>query len=254
MSVLGRLDLSGHVGLVTGGSRGIGAACCRLLAERGADVAVGCLASPDPAEGVVQAIAATGRRGIVVRGDVADPADAARIVRETVDGLGGLDLLVNNAGVLHRGGLGDESAQERERVLAVNLGGVFNCTQAALPHLRRRPGAIVNVSSIAGTTGDLTAAPSYGASKGGMNALTKSLARELGPAGIRVNAVAPHAIATDMSAEWSESQRRSIVATIPLGRTGAPADVAEVVAFLAAPAAAFVTGEIIDVNGGSWMD
>ena len=254
MSALGRLDLSGAVALVTGGGRGIGAACCRLLAERGADVAVGCLRAEQAAAAVLHAVHAAGRRGLVVRGDVADPADAGQMVAQAAAGLGGLDILVNNAGILHRGGLADESVADRERVLAVNLGGVFNCTEAALPHLRRRPGVIVNVSSIAGLTGDLTAAPSYGASKGGMNALTKSLAREFGPDGIRVNAVAPHAIATDMSAQWSDRKRRDIAATIPLGRIGDPVDVAEVVAFLAAPAAAFVTGEIIDVNGGSWMD
>jgi 3-oxoacyl-[acyl-carrier protein] reductase len=251
---LGRLDLSGMVALVTGGSRGIGAACCRLLAERGADVAVGYVGAQQAGAAVVADVRACGRRGVLVAGDVASPEDAARIVDETVAALGGLDILVNNAGILHRGDLGDESAAARARVIGVNLGGVFNCIEAALPRLRRRPGAIVNVSSIAGKTGDLTAAPSYGASKGAVNALTKSLAREFGPEGVRVNAVAPHAIATDMSAGWSAQRRREITATIPLGRIGEPADVAEAVAFLAAPAASFITGEIMDVNGGSWMD
>jgi 3-oxoacyl-[acyl-carrier protein] reductase len=251
---LGRLDLSGMVALVTGGSRGIGAACCELLAERGADVAVGCLHAEHAGAEVVTRVRAAGRRATLVAGDVASTRDVSRLVDDTVSALGGLDILVNNAGVLHRGDLSDESSDQRARVIGVNLEGVFNCVEAALPHLRRRPGAIVNVSSIAGKIGDLTAAPSYGASKGGVNALTKSLARQLGPAGIRVNAVAPHAIATDMSAAWSPERRRDIVATIPLGRVGEPVDVAEAVAFLAAPAAAFITGEIMDVNGGSWMD
>jgi 3-oxoacyl-[acyl-carrier protein] reductase len=117
----------------------------------------------------------------------------------------------------------------------------------------QRRGAIVNVSSIAGEVGDLTAAPSYGASKGGVNALTRSMARELAPDGIRVNAVAPHAIATELSAEWSPERRREIERSIPLGRLGTPQEVAAVVAFLASDLAAFVTGEIVDVNGGAWM-
>jgi 3-oxoacyl-[acyl-carrier protein] reductase len=134
-------------------------------------------------------------------------------------------VLVNNAGILRRGSLAQHSAAERDRVLRVNLGGTFNCIQAVLPVMRsQRPaGAIVNVSSIAGAAGDLTAAPSYGASKGGINALTKSMARELGPEGIHV------------------------------GRLGDPDEVAGVVAFLASDLAAFVTGEIVDVNGGAWM-
>jgi 3-oxoacyl-[acyl-carrier protein] reductase len=117
----------------------------------------------------------------------------------------------------------------------------------------QRRGTIVNVSSIAGAAGDLTAAPSYGASKGGINALTKSMARELGPEGIRVNAVAPHAIATELSAEWSPERRQAIERSIPLGRLGTPDEVAGVVAFLASDLAGFVTGEIVNVNGGAWM-
>jgi 3-oxoacyl-[acyl-carrier protein] reductase len=164
-------------------------------------------------------------------------------------------VLVNNAGILRRGSLAQHSAAERERVLRVNLGGTFNCIQAVLPVMRsQRPaGAIVNVSSIAGAAGDLTAAPSYGASKGGINALTKSMARELGPEGIRVDAVAPHAIAIEMSADWSPERRQAIERSIPLGRLGDLDEVAGVVAFLASDLAAFVTGEIVDVNGGAWM-
>jgi 3-oxoacyl-[acyl-carrier protein] reductase len=153
-----------------------------------------------------------------------------------------------------RGSLDDHPVADRDRVLQVNLGGTFNCLQAVLPVMRaQRRGTIVNVSSIAGEVGDLTAAPSYGASKGGVNALTRSMARELAPDGIRVNAVAPHAIATELSAEWSPERRREIERSIPLGRLGTPEEVAAVVAFLASDLAAFVTGEIVDVNGGAWM-
>ena len=144
-----------------------------------------------------------------------------------------------NAGILRRGTLADHSAAERDRVLGVNLGGTFNCIQAALPTMRaQRAGAIVNISSIAGAAGDLTAAPSYGASKGGVNALTKSMARELGPDGIRVNAVAPHAIATEMSADWPSERRREIERSIPLGRLGRPEDIADACVFLASDAGA----------------
>jgi 3-oxoacyl-[acyl-carrier protein] reductase len=192
--------------------------------------------------------------------DLRDPGGAGNWGRQRdrrghLAAFGGVHVLVNNAGILRRGSLAQHSAAERERVLRVNLGGTFNCIQAVLPVMRsQRPaGAIVNVSSIAGAAGDLTAAPSYGASKGGINALTKSMARELGPEGIRVDAVAPHAIAIEMSADWSPERRQAIERSIPLGRLGDLDEVAGVVAFLASDLAAFVTGEIVDVNGGAWM-
>jgi 3-oxoacyl-[acyl-carrier protein] reductase len=248
------LDLRDRVVLVTWGGRGIGAATSRTLARCGAQVAVNYLANRDRAVQVAEEITGAGGKALAVAADVADPDQVAAMVDEVLAAFGGLHVLVNNAGILRRGALAEHPPAERDRVLRVNLGGTFNCIQAVLPVMRaQRRGTIVNVSSIAGAAGDLTAAPSYGASKGGINALTKSMARELGPEGIRVNAVAPHAIATELSAEWSPERRQAIERSIPLGRLGAPDEVAGVVAFLASDLAGFVTGEIVNVNGGAWM-
>jgi 3-oxoacyl-[acyl-carrier protein] reductase len=247
------LDLRDRVALVTGGGRGIGAAVSRMLARCGARVAVSYHANRGRAVQVAEEVTAGGGKALAVAADVADHRQVAAMVDEVLAAFGGVHVLVNNAGILRRGTLDEHPVADRDRVIQVNLGGTFNCIQAVAPVMRaQRRGAIVNVSSIAGQVGDLTAAPSYGASKGGVNALTKSMARELAPWGIRVNAVAPHAIATELSAEWSPQRRREIERSIPLGRLGTPEEVAAVVAFLASDLAAFVTGEIVDVNGGAW--
>jgi 3-oxoacyl-[acyl-carrier protein] reductase len=245
--------LDGAVAVVTGGSRGIGAAVARRLAREGAAVVVNFKSAEESAKQVVEAIREDGGRAIDVHGDVGDVDQANSLVSRAVKEFDGLDVLVNNAGIIKRGTLIDHSVEDRNEVLRINLGGTFNTIQAALPHLKAARGSVVNVSSIAGRTGDLTAAPSYGASKGGVNALTRSLARELGPDGVRMNAVAPHAIATDMSSEWSEERRKEIESSIPLGRLGRSEEVAEAVVFLASPAASFITGTVLDVNGGYWM-
>jgi 3-oxoacyl-[acyl-carrier protein] reductase len=247
--------MEGRTALVTGGSRGIGAAICLTLARYGADVAVSFRTEASRADQVAACIGDLGRRAMTVACDVGDRSETFSMVERVRRTLGEVDILVNNAGIISRGRIGAHPPAERDEVLRVNLIGTFNCIEAVVPSMEaRRRGAIVNVSSIAGKAGDLTAAPSYGASKGGVNALTKSVARELASSGIRVNAVAPHAIETEMSAEWSAEQRRSIESSIPLGRLGTPEEVAEVVAFLASDAAGFITGEIVDVNGGHLMD
>jgi 3-oxoacyl-[acyl-carrier protein] reductase len=166
-----------------------------------------------------------------------------------------IDILVNNAGIIRRGTIESVTEEEWDRVIAVNLKGPFICSKAVVDIMKRQGyGKIVNVSSIAGKMGDITSAPGYGPSKAGLDALTKTLARQLAPYGIHVNGVAPHAIETEMSAEWSPEKRKSIVEAIPLKRLGKPEDVAEAVLFLASDAAAFITGEILDVNGGFLMD
>jgi 3-oxoacyl-[acyl-carrier protein] reductase len=166
-----------------------------------------------------------------------------------------LDILVNNAGIIRRGTIETVTEEEWDQVIRVNLKGTFNCCKAVVDIMKRqRKGKIINISSVAGKMGDITSAPGYGPSKAAINAFTKTLARQLAQYGINVNAVAPHAIETEMSAQWSEEKRKSIIEAIPLKRLGKPEDVAEAVLFLASDKASFITGEILDINGGFIMD
>ena len=248
------MRLEGKAALVTGGARGIGRAIALALAREGADVAV-CDIDLDGAKEVARQISALGRRALALKADISKREETKRMVEEIVARFGKIDILVNNAGIIRRGTFEEHTEEDWDRVIAVNLKGTFNCTKEVVPLMKeRRYGKIINISSVAGKIGDIASAPSYGASKGAINTFTKSLARELAPYGINVNAVAPHAIETEMSAEWSEEKRRQIVSQIPLGRLGKPEEVAEAVVFLASDGVAFITGEILDVNGGYLMD
>ncbi|MGU9979965.1 SDR family NAD(P)-dependent oxidoreductase [Phreatobacter sp. HK31-P] len=233
--------------IVTGGGHpaGIGQATARLLVEHGAKVIV---LDRDFAEPLLPA-GQVGRRV-----DIADPEACRAAVAEIAAAFGGLDILVNNAGIVAPTRIPDLTAEEFARMLEVNLIGTFNMTQAALPHLRqsRLSPAIVNLGSIAAQRGGgLLGGSHYAAAKGGVISFTKATARECGPLGIRANAVAPGIIETGMTeGKYDADRRRAICETIPLGRFGTAEDVARVILFLASPLAAYVTGTVVDVNGG----
>jgi 3-oxoacyl-[acyl-carrier protein] reductase len=243
------------VALVTGGSRGIGRAIVELLAARGNRVLFTYLRNEARANDVVNAVAEAGGEARAVCADVTDADSATMVVQAAIDAWGRLDVLVNNAGT-HLPGvtLADTPVSEWDRIIRTNLYGPFHLVQAVLPHMRaQRRGNIVNISS--NVTQRFPAA--YGAytiSKGALDTLTRVLSKEEGPNGIRVNAVAPGPIRTDMLAEslgGLDSERaKQFAASVPLGRTGAPSEIAEVVAFLVSESASYMTGQVVYVNGG----
>ena len=245
------IDLSGRAALVTGGSRGVGRATAMMFARAGADVGITCRSRAADAEATASAIRGMGRRALVLTGDLREPGTGERFVRTAQDELGQLDLLVANAGVwpAEPVPLAAVSEERWRTTLSVNLDGVFFLLRAALPRLRPG-GAVVLVSSTAGQRGEAGHAD-YAASKGALIALTKSLAVECAPA-VTVNCVAPGWIDTEMSAEaYAGGGRERINATIPLGRVASADDVAGPILFLCSPLARHITGEILNVNGGS---
>ena len=235
------------VALVTGASRGIGAAIAERLSGDGFSVAIGCISGREAAD----ARAARIGSAIVVQGDLADPGVPARLVSETVDHFGHLDVLVNNAGFARAGKLPDVSVADFDAQVAVNLRAPLLMMQAALPHLEACGGCVVNISSLNGSRMPSRGAPIYSATKAGLDILTRSFAADLGPRGIRVNAVAPGATRTDtFMANASEEVRDFFVGRTALGRLGEPEEVAAAVAFLVSDDARWITGQILNASGG----
>ena len=245
--------LDGKVALVTGGSRGIGRAIALLLGQEGADVAV-CARNVEAAGEVASEIEGLGRKCLVRACDVADAEQAGALIASTIEELGQLDILVNNAGVTRDNLLMRMKEEDWDEVLAINLKGAFNCARAAVrPMLKARGGRIVNITSVVGLQGNAGQA-NYAASKAGLIGLTKSLARELASRGITANAVAPGLVPeTGMTGELAAEVQQQMLSAVPLGRAGTPEDVAHAVAFLASEQAAYITGQVLAVDGGMVM-
>ncbi|ODP39031.1 SDR family NAD(P)-dependent oxidoreductase [Sphingomonas turrisvirgatae] len=241
-------DLAGKRALVTGGSRGIGAAIALALADKGADVALTFQNSPDRARAVVDSIEKLGRRAVAIQADSGDPVAVRQAVEEAVAALGGLDILVNNAGIALYNTIADFKVEDIDALFAVNVRGTIIATQAAIPHLGAG-GRVISIGSagaerIVGSPGTV-----YYMTKSALQSFTRGLAQELGPRDITANLVQPGSTDTDMNPADGESAdyQRSLT---PLGRFGSPADIAAAVTFLASPAARHITGTAITIDGG----
>jgi len=250
-------DVTGKVALVTGASSGIGRDAAKALAANGARVAVNFHSNAAGAEATRAEIVAAGGAAITVKADVAKASDVQALVERTVNEFGPIDILVNNAGSLvERLKILDLTEERWDEVIDLNLKSAFLCCRAVVASMmERKTGAIVSVSSIAGRTGGALGSIHYSTAKGGLITFTKGLAKELAPFGIRVNAISPGVIDTRYHEVFSTPEvMKSYVAGIPLGRVGTPAEVAEVICFLASDAASYLVGETIEINGGMFMD
>jgi 3-oxoacyl-[acyl-carrier protein] reductase len=247
---MGKLD--GKVALVTGGAQGIGKAIALRLAREGAQVTVSDI-NLEKAQETCREVESLGTKALAVGGSVADAKAAEAMVEKTVEAFGGLDILVNNAGITRDGVLLRMKEEDWDLVLSVNLKGAFHCTKAALRTLiKRKGGKIINIASVTGQMGN-AGQSNYAASKAGLIGFTKSVAREYASRNIQVNAVAPGFIDTAMSQAIPPKEREMLIRVIPMERLGTAEDIAGAVLFLASPASDYITGQVLNVNGGMYM-
>ena len=245
--------LKDKIVFVTGASRGIGKAIALEMAQNGADVAICYSSDGEAAEAVCTEIRALGRDAQAYRCDVSDYQQCSDTVKAAIAHFGKLDVLVNNAGITKDNFLLMMKEEEFDRVIATNLKGAFNMMKHAGAHfLKRKKGTIINIASVSGMMGNVGQA-NYAAAKAGLIGLTKTAARELAARGITCNAIAPGFITTDMTQQLTDKQRVAIIGTIPLKRMGQPEDIAHLAVFLASPLAAYITGEVIKVDGGIYI-
>ena len=248
------MKLKGKVALVTGAGRGIGKAAAILLAKEGANVVVNDVDLQSARE-TADEIRAMGCEALPIKADVSDKAQVRKMVGSIINAFKKIDILVNNAGIFSSVPLIDMTEDEWDKVMEVNLKGVFVCSQAVMKFMiKQHSGKIVNIASLAGKVGGIYSGAHYAASKAGVICLTKSLAKQLAQYGINVNAVAPALIETDMMKDWPKQVKETLLKQVPLGRFGTPEEVAETVLFLVSEGANYITGATIDVNGGLLMD
>ena len=247
------MELLGKVGLVSGSSRGIGRAIAVILAEAGSDVVVNYVSNPAAAEEVVNLIKRLGRRAIALQADVSKRDQTDDMVDKAQEALGPIQILVNNAGITRDRSFMKLSREQWHEVLITHLDGAFNLTGKLLPSMvESKWGRVINITSIVGQIGNFGQS-NYAVAKGGLMAFTKTLAREVATKGVTVNAVSPGFIETDMTAAVSNNVLDNVRQLTPMGRLGTPSEVAVAVRFLADPRASFITGQIINVNGGMYM-
>ncbi|DAC51788.1 MAG TPA: 3-oxoacyl-ACP reductase FabG [Candidatus Thalassarchaeaceae archaeon] len=247
------MDFSGKVALVTGGSMGIGKATVLEFAKAGTNVAFTYRSHGEEAKDIVAQAESYGVKALSLEADVADFKRAGEVVSETIETLGGLDFLINNAGMNWDGVIWKMEEEQWDRVIDVDLKGCFNFLRAATPHLRNQMGgSIVNVTSINGLRGKFGQS-NYTAAKGGVIALTKTVAREMGRSDVNVNAIAPGLIETEMVSQAVESVKQKALEEIILGRLGQPAEVGQAIIWLCSPMARHITGQVINVDGGQYL-
>lgn len=247
------MQLKGKTAIVTGGSRGIGKSIALELASRGANVAVNCTKSIESAEAVIKEIRNMGVSGMAVKADVSNSEEVENLVNEVLNTFGSIDILVNNAGITRDNLIIRMTEKDFDDVISTNLKGAFICTKAiSKVMIKQKSGKIINVSSVVGIVGN-AGQSNYAAAKAGLIGFTKSMAKELAKRGINVNAVAPGFIETDMTSRLPEKVKDEFVNSIPMMRAGKPEDIAKAVLFLASEYSDYITGQVINIDGGMVM-